>query len=83
MPTVLQRRHAGGNRSSVGVTVALIHNTLQEDARGGPTQLSDTVVPLGVGGSLSMVVELGSQDVATVRLRRPSGTDGSDSGAPL
>ena len=82
MPTVLQRRHADGNRS-VGVTVALIHNTLQEDARGGPTQLSDTVVPLGVDGSLSMVVELGSQDVATVRLRRPSGNDGSDSGAPL
>lgn len=73
LPTALQHRHGDGHRS-VLVTVALIRNTLQEQARSGPLQLSDAAVPLGVDGSLSVAVELGSQDVATVRLRRPSGS---------
>jgi hypothetical protein len=74
VPTALQRRHADGSRS-VRVTVALIRNTLQEHARGVPTPLSDAAIPLvgDDGGSLSVAVELGSQDVATVRLRLPSG----------
>ena len=80
VPTALQRKHADGSHS-VRVTVALIRNTLQEPALSGPEQLSDAAISL-VDGSLSLAVKLGSQDVATVRLRLPSKSDDGDWSAP-